>query len=55
MGSIWSHVNLGKIYDVTNQRDRALNEYRKAMDTKDNTRDALAEATTYIEAPYRPN
>jgi tetratricopeptide (TPR) repeat protein len=35
---VWSDVNLGKIFDVTGQRDRALNEYRLAKRTKDNTR-----------------
>ncbi len=37
---VWSHINLGKIYDVTQQRDRAVNEYRQAVRTKDNTQGA---------------
>jgi hypothetical protein len=48
-------VNLGKIFDFTHQRDRALNEYRQALRTKDNTRGALDEAKRYIEAPYNSN
>jgi tetratricopeptide (TPR) repeat protein len=52
---VWAHLNLGKIYDATNQRERALNEYRLALRTKDNTRGALDEAAKYIEAPYKPN
>jgi tetratricopeptide (TPR) repeat protein len=52
---VWDHINLGKIFDITNQRDRALNEYRLALRTKDNTRGALDEAKKYIEAPYKPN
>src|SRR5437879_11729695 len=24
---VWSRINLGKIFDVTHQRERALNEY----------------------------
>ena len=52
---VWSHVNLGKIFDVSGQRDRALNEYRLALRTKDNTRGALDEARKYTEAPYKPN
>ena len=52
---VWSHVDLGKIFDITNQRERALSEYRLALRTKDNTRGALDEATKYTQAPYKPN
>jgi len=50
---VWSHVNLGKIFDATNQRERALNEYRQALRTLDNTRGALDAAQKYIETPYK--
>jgi len=50
---VWSHVNLGKIFDATGQRERALNEYRVAVMTGDNTRGALDEARLYTEKPYR--
>ena len=33
---VWCHINLGKIYDVLGQRERALGEYQKAVDTNDN-------------------
>jgi aminopeptidase N len=49
---VWSHINLGKIFDVTGQRERALNEYKLALRTKDNTQNALEEATKYTTAPY---
>ena len=52
---VWDHINLGKIFDITQQRDRALNEYRLALRTKDNTRGALDEAKKYTEAPYKRN
>jgi tetratricopeptide (TPR) repeat protein len=52
---VWSHVDLGKIFDITNQRERALSEYRLALRTKDNTRGALDEATKFTQAPYKPN
>jgi tetratricopeptide (TPR) repeat protein len=53
---VWSHIDLGKIFDTSGQRDRALNEYRLALRTKDNTRGALDEARKYTEAPYnKPN
>ena len=52
---VWSHIDLGRLFDVTNQRARALNEYRQALGAKDNTRGALDEAAKYIEAPYKLN
>jgi tetratricopeptide (TPR) repeat protein len=52
---VWAHIGLGKIFDLTQQRDRALNEYRQALRTKDNTRGALDEAAKYIQAPYKLN
>jgi len=49
---VWSHVNLGKIFDTTGQRDRAVNEYKQAQRTNDNTRGALDEAAIYLQFPY---
>jgi aminopeptidase N len=49
---VWSHVQLGKIFDVTGQRDRATNEYRRAIETNDNTQGALDEARKYLRQPY---
>ena len=52
---VWAHINLGKIFDITDQRERALQHYRLALRTKDNTRGALDEAKKYTEAPYKRN
>lgn len=49
---VWAHINLGKIFDITGQRDRAVNEYKQALRTKDNTQGALEEANKYIQSPY---
>jgi aminopeptidase N len=49
---VWSHLMLGKIFDATGQRDRALNEYQRALQTNDNTQGALDEANRYIQKPY---
>ncbi|HLJ17387.1 MAG TPA: M1 family aminopeptidase [Bryobacteraceae bacterium] len=49
---VWAHINLGKIFDITGQRDRAVNEYRLALRTKDNTQGAQEEAGKYIAQPY---
>ena len=50
---VWSHVELGKIFDVTGQRDRALNEYQRALQTNDNTQGALDEANKYVQKAYK--
>ena len=50
---VWSHVNLGKIFDITAQRERAVNEYQLAIRTRDDTQGAQAEAGKYLEKPYR--
>ena len=50
---VWSHIEIGKIFDLTGQRDRAVNEYRLAIQTNDNTQGALNEAREYLQKPYR--
>jgi aminopeptidase N len=50
---VWSHIQLGKIFDVTGQRDRAVNEYRQAVQTNDNTQGALNEARQYLQKAYQ--
>ena len=49
---VWAHLTLGKIFDATGQRDRALNEYQRALQTNDNTQGALDEANKYMTKPY---
>jgi tetratricopeptide (TPR) repeat protein len=49
---VWSRIKLGKVFDITNQRDRALNEYHQAQRLGDNTRGAQDEAAKYIESPF---
>jgi hypothetical protein len=51
---VWSHLQLGMIFDVTGQRDRALNEYQRALQTNDNTQGALDKANQYVQKPYKP-
>jgi tetratricopeptide (TPR) repeat protein len=50
---VWSHIQLGKIFDVTGQRERATNEYRQALQTNDNTEGALEEARKYLQKAYQ--
>jgi len=49
---VWAHINLGKIFDITGQRDRAVNEYNLAIRTKDNTQGAQEEAGKYLKTAY---
>ncbi len=49
---VWSHINLGKIFDVTGQRERAVSEYTQAMRTKDNTQGAQEQAAKFLKTPY---
>jgi len=49
---VWSHLQLGKIFDITGQRERAVNEYHQAVQTNDNTFGALEEARKYLQKPY---
>ncbi len=49
---VWSHISLGKIFDITGQRDRAVNEYQLAVRTKDNTQNAQEEAAKFLKTPY---
>ena len=49
---VWAHINLGKIFDITGQRDRAVNEYNLALRTKDNTQGAQDEAAKYLKTAY---
>ncbi len=51
---VWAHLKLGEIFDATGQRDRALNEYQRALQTNDNTQGALDEANRYVQKPYKP-
>ena len=50
---VWSHIGIGRIFDLTGQRDRAVNEYRLAVQTNDNTQGAVNEARSLLQAPYK--
>jgi tetratricopeptide (TPR) repeat protein len=49
---VWAHIKLGNIFDISGQRDRAVNEYNLAIRTRDNTQGAQEEAAKYLKAPY---
>ncbi|HVA72855.1 MAG TPA: tetratricopeptide repeat protein [Candidatus Limnocylindrales bacterium] len=49
---VWSHIYLGKIFDLTGSRERAINEYQRAEELKDNTGGAQQQAEKYMKVPY---
>jgi len=50
---VWSHIQLGKIFDITGQRERAVNEYTQAQRTRDNTQGAQDEVAKYLRQPFK--
>ncbi|HEY6464615.1 MAG TPA: M1 family aminopeptidase [Candidatus Acidoferrales bacterium] len=52
---VWSHIYMGKIYDLLGQRERAVNEYSLAQHLRDDTAGAQEEAQLYIQKAYNPN
>lgn len=50
---VWGHIYLGKIFDITGQRERAVNEYTQAQRTRDNTQGAQDEVGKYLKQPFK--
>jgi len=50
---VWAHIYLGKIFDISGQRERAVNEYTLAQRTRDNTQGAQDEVAKYLRTPYK--
>ncbi len=48
----WTHIYMGKIYDILNQRERATAEYQKAINSKVDYNGAQAEAQKYLKEPF---
>ena len=44
---VWSHIYIGKIYDLLGQRERAVNEYSLAQHTNDDTAGSSAGSRPY--------
>ena len=49
---VWCHIKLGNVFDVTGQRDRAVNEYNQAIRTRDNNSGAQDAAAGFLKTPY---
>jgi hypothetical protein len=50
---VWSHIYLGKIFDISGQRERAVNEYTQAQRTRDNTQGAQDEVAKFLRTPFK--
>jgi tetratricopeptide (TPR) repeat protein len=48
----WSHIYLGRIYDIQDQRDQAVNEYRAALTVRDGQSDTRLAAEKGLKQPY---
>jgi TonB family protein len=51
---VWSLIDLGRTFDATGQRDRAVKQYQLALETKDNTFGALGFANRYLWSAPSP-
>lgn len=49
---VWSLIQMGKIFDATNQRERAVAQYKLAIATGDNTDGAMDQARALLERPF---
>src|ERR1700691_5421528 len=48
----WSHIYLGRIYDIQDQRDQAVAEYRAALTVRDGESDTRLAAEKGLKEPY---
>lgn len=49
---VWTHIHLGNIFDILGQRQRALAEYQKAINTGNDHLGAQAMAQKYLKEPF---
>jgi tetratricopeptide (TPR) repeat protein len=50
---VWAYINRGKIFDIRGQRDRAVTEYQKAINSGDDSYGAQDEAEKLTKEPFR--
>ena len=51
---VWAHIKKGNAYDAKGNRERAVSEYNKALQSGINYDDALAVAKKFLATPYDP-
>jgi tetratricopeptide (TPR) repeat protein len=49
---VWSYIQIGKVFDITQQRDRAVAQYQLAIQTGDNNEGAVDQARELLESPF---
>lgn len=49
---VWSLIQIGKIFDITRQRERAVAQYQLAIQSGDNTDGAMSQARELLEHPF---
>jgi hypothetical protein len=50
--NVWDHIQIGKIFDITSQRERAVAQYQLAIETGNNTDGAINQARELLEHPF---
>ena len=50
----WSHIYLGRILDIQEERQDAVAQYKAALATSDVPEDAKSAAEHGLQAPYQP-
>jgi aminopeptidase N len=50
---VWAYINRGKIFDIRGQRERAVTEYQKAINSGDDAYGAQGEAEKLVKEPFR--
>ncbi len=48
----WSHIYLGRLYDIQTDRPKAVEQYRAALATRDSQPDTKAAAETGLKQPF---
>ena len=50
----WSHIYLGRIFDLQERRENALDEYHAALSTGGSMPEVKAAAERGLQQPYEP-
>jgi hypothetical protein len=50
----WSHIYLGRILDLQDERDAAIEQYKAALSVTDITAETRTAAERGLQAPYEP-
>jgi aminopeptidase N len=51
---VWAYIYRGNAYDANGQRERAVNEYKKAQDSGNDYNGAQKAVEKYMATPYKP-